>query len=347
MPERLIAEGHLVDESRPPIIVVLGNTGTGKTGITIEMSDQAEAVCADRFTAWAEMDLGVAKPTAQERARMPHHLVNAFHPGELVGRPQPGYVHLGGRQQLPVMRDLAWRAIDTIAARDRVPIIVGGSVPAIQEITLGFTRAENPELKTMLDGMTEKQLRELCAGWGMSQYFEYPNPLDAIRRKIYTVHTADELRPLPNVYPIGIKHDMHHLIQRIQDRLDQMWEQGLPEEVERLVDTYGWVGPLTEAIGYKEFMPGPDGQKPNPDKVRRTILANTIGFVWSQSLEFGDMIPVHWARNPEHAIEIGRWVIDQWKSNGLQATRTFYYPWTLDGKPRERRQRAHSTASDA
>jgi len=116
-----------------------------------------------------------------------------------------------------------------------------------------------------------------------------------------------------------------------------MWDEGLPEEVEQLVDTYGWVGPLTEAIGYREFMPGPDGQKPKLDKIRRAILTHTIGFVMSQSQEFGDMIPVRWARSPEHAVELGRWVIEQWQSNGLQASRTFRYPYTLDGKPREQR----------
>jgi tRNA dimethylallyltransferase len=232
------------------------------------------------------------------------------------------------------MQSLAREAIDNIAARDRVPIVVGGSVPAIQEITLGFSRAENPDLKKWLAAATEDELRDFCKDWGQSQFFEYDNPVEAIRRKLYSTHTTETLNPLPNVYPIGIRHDTNRLIKRIQDRLDQMWDEGLPEEVERLVDRYGWVGPLSEAIGYKEFMPGPDGQKPDPNKVHRAILANTIGFVWSQSQEFGDMTPVRWAKSPEHAIEIGRWVIDQYQTNGLQAAQTFSYPYTLNGESR-------------
>lgn len=68
-------------------------------------------------------------------------------------------------------------------------------------------------------------------------------------------------------------------------------DAGLPQEVARLAGTYGWVRPLTQAIGYKESMPDPEGTVPNPDKIRRAILANTIGFVWSQSEQFRDVIP--------------------------------------------------------
>lgn len=64
------------------------------------------------------------------------------------------------------------------------------------------------------------------------------------------------------------------------------------------------------------------------------ILANTIGFFWSQSQDFNQMIPMHHAKGTEQAIEIGRWVIEQYRTSGLLASRRFYYPWTVDGRPR-------------
>ena len=213
------------------------------------------------------------------------------------------------------MRELAGQAIRGIMERDRVPVIVGGSISTIREITMRFRRDENPELRESLEQSDEEDLRKFCAAWGLSHIFEYRIPLEDVRDKVYTALTADMPDPLPNVYPIGIRHDTHDLTKRIMDRIDQMWDQGLPEEVERLVDTYGWVGPLNRAIGYKEFKPGPDGQKPNPDEVRRAILANTIGLTASQQKQLDNMGPIHWAESPEHAVEIGLRVINQWRTN--------------------------------
>jgi tRNA dimethylallyltransferase len=333
--EQMLIADRPIDESQPPIVVVLGATGSGKTTAAVEIPG-AEVICVDRFPAFEELGLGVAKPTVAELAKMPHHLVNVFRLGELAGHaPKPGFVHLGGRGELPVLRGLAMKAIDNIAARNGIPVIVGRSASTLQEFTLGFVREEDSELKQWLDTASEKDLRLLCEQGGLP-YFQYFNPLDAIRRKIYAHHTIVGQRPLPNVYPIGIQHDMYHLVNRARDRLDQMWDEGLPQEVERLVDTYGWVRPLAEAIGYKEFMPDSDGAIPDPDKVRRAILANTIGFIWSQSKAFEKMKPVHWASSPEHAAEIGRWAVEQYQTNGLQVARRFYYPYTLNGEPRRR-----------
>lgn len=81
--QMLVAE-QLVDENRPPIIVLLGTTGSGKTSVAIDMPE-GEAVCADRFTAFGEMDIGTATPTVAEQARMPHHLIDVFDLREFTG----------------------------------------------------------------------------------------------------------------------------------------------------------------------------------------------------------------------------------------------------------------------
>jgi tRNA A37 N6-isopentenylltransferase MiaA len=73
---------------------------------------------------------------------------------------------------------------------------------------------------------------------------------------------------------------------QILTRIDQMWEQGLPAEVERLVDTYGWVKPLRRAIGYREFMRDDGHGIGSHDKARQTIIANTIAYAWDQSIAF-------------------------------------------------------------
>jgi tRNA dimethylallyltransferase len=98
-----------------PVLAVVGPTAAGKTELALELAGRlgAEVVSADAMLVYRGMDIGTAKPTAEERARVPHHLVDLVDPGEefSVARFQP----------------LARAAIDAVLGRGRVPLLVGGS----------------------------------------------------------------------------------------------------------------------------------------------------------------------------------------------------------------------------
>jgi tRNA dimethylallyltransferase len=103
-------------DARPgPVLALIGPTAAGKTALALELAPRlgAEIVSADAMLVYRGMDIGTAKPTPQERARVPHHLVDVVDPGEefSVARFQP----------------LARAAISDVLARGAVPLLVGGS----------------------------------------------------------------------------------------------------------------------------------------------------------------------------------------------------------------------------
>ena len=105
-----------VPDPRPgPVLALVGPTAAGKTGLALAVAERlgAEVVSADAMLVYRGMDIGTAKPTPRERARVPHHLVDLVDPGEefSVARFQP----------------LARAAIAEVLGRGRSPLLVGGS----------------------------------------------------------------------------------------------------------------------------------------------------------------------------------------------------------------------------
>jgi tRNA dimethylallyltransferase len=109
-------DDRLQADPRPgPVLALVGPTASGKTALALELAPRlgAEVVSADAMLVYRGMDIGTAKPTPQERARVPHHLVDLVDPAEefSVARFQP----------------LARAAVADILGRGRVPLLVGGS----------------------------------------------------------------------------------------------------------------------------------------------------------------------------------------------------------------------------
>ena len=105
----------MTDPRPGPVLALVGPTAAGKTEVALEVAERldAEVVSADAMLVYRGMDIGTAKPTPEERARVPHHLVDLVDPGEefSVARFQP----------------LARAAIADVLGRGRVPLLVGGS----------------------------------------------------------------------------------------------------------------------------------------------------------------------------------------------------------------------------
>jgi tRNA dimethylallyltransferase len=99
----------------PPLVVIVGPTASGKTGLSIELAKKfdGEIVCADSRTVYRYLDIGTAKPTSKERAEVPHHLLDVVDPD------QPFTV--------ADFKKLANKAIVDIQRRGKLPILVGGS----------------------------------------------------------------------------------------------------------------------------------------------------------------------------------------------------------------------------
>src|SRR5512140_3136962 len=110
---------------KPLLIVIVGPTAVGKTELAIQLAQRldGEIVSADSRLFYRGMDIGTAKPTPQERARAPHHLIDIADPDEILS--------------LAVFQQKAQEAIRDIHTRNNLPFLVGGTGQYVRAVTQG------------------------------------------------------------------------------------------------------------------------------------------------------------------------------------------------------------------
>ncbi|MGH7401217.1 MAG: tRNA (adenosine(37)-N6)-dimethylallyltransferase, partial [Candidatus Rokuibacteriota bacterium] len=115
--------------SPPPLLVLVGPTGVGKTAVAVRLAGRIamEVVSADSRQVYRGMDIGTGKPTAEERATVPHHLIDVADPGE--------------RYHAARFRADALAAIAAVHGRGRLPVVVGGTGLYVRALLRGLTPA--------------------------------------------------------------------------------------------------------------------------------------------------------------------------------------------------------------
>ena len=240
--------------------MIAGPTASGKTALSIALAKAAggEIVSADSMQIYRGMDIGTAKATAEERATVPHHMLDAADPGENFSVAR--YV------------EEASACCDDILSRSRVPVITGGTGLYIDSLLSGrsFAESGDTELRASLNEDYDR-----CGGDAMLARLREIDPLRAEklaptdRRRIVraleiyeltgrTITEHDEsTRSAPPRYEavrivLGFK-DRAVLYERIDRRVDEMMASGLLDEVRSLMERS--IDPrctAMQAIGYKE-----------------------------------------------------------------------------------------------
>ena len=246
----------------PNVLVICGPTASGKTALSVALAQQlnGEVVSADSMQIYRRMDIGTAKPTVEEMAGVPHHMIDVADPEENFSVAR--YVSMA----VPI--------VDDILARGKLPIIAGGTGLYIDNLIAGREFAPFEE-----DGALRETLQTRAKTEGLPVLLEelrrvdpeaaarlHPNDEKRIIRalevylstgKTITRHN-EETRAIPDRYrPLTIAlnfKERPHLWARIDKRVDEMMEQGLEGEVRRLLDD-GVPAACTamQAIGYKEM----------------------------------------------------------------------------------------------
>lgn len=235
---------HLV--AKPKIIVIVGPTASGKTGLAIELAKKfdGEVISADSRQVYRGLDIGTAKVTPEETDGVPHHLLDVADPKEV-------YTAADFKRDAQV-------AIDDIIARGKLPIICGGTFFYIDALLGKVSLPEvepNEELRAELEEKSAAELFEILETLDPDRAatIERDNP----RRLVRAIEIAKKLGSVPeaqtidcpyDVLMIGLSIDMDKhkdvLHQRIIDRLDS----GMIEEVERLLQN-GVPHERLEALG--------------------------------------------------------------------------------------------------
>lgn len=222
-------------ENLPKLVVVAGPTASGKSalGIALAQAFSGEIVSADSRQIYRGLDIGSAKVTPAERALVPHHLLDVADPREV-------YTVARFQQE-------AIRAIDDILARGRQPFLVGGSPHYIQAVVDHLDIPPippQPELRAQLEA---RPLEELLVELerldpASAAAVDHRNPRRVIRALEVCLATGrpfSEQRgvaaPLYNCLQLAIDWPRAELYARIDRRVDERMEQGMVEEVRRLL----------------------------------------------------------------------------------------------------------------
>lgn len=295
------------------IIAVCGPTAVGKTKYAIEAAKAfgGEVVSCDSMQLYKYMDIGSAKPTAEELAQVPHHLVDLIDPSDAFS--------------VAEYQKLAREAIEDIFTRGKVPVIAGGTGLYLNSILydMDFSNAKQDQnLRLQLEKEAEEfgpeylhnKLRELDSEAASRIH---PNNIKKVVRAIEGALSGDNIKDFKECNTkvkdferilIGLTRDREELYDRINLRVDLLVEQGLFDEVKGLLDKG-----LTESdismkgIGYKEII-GYFNGKYTKDEAIDLIKKNTRHLAKRQITWFKRYEDIHWIdisqyKNDEEAIE--------------------------------------------
>jgi len=240
------------------LLVVVGPTAVGKTELAVRFGQRfcGEVVSADSRQVYRYMDIGTAKPTPEQRAAVPHHLVDLLDPD----------------QELTLARylELAQEAIRRIAARGKLPMLVGGTGLYVRALLEGWTIPRvppDPAFRAELYARAERQgvdvlHRELTRVDPEAAGRIDPRNVRRVIRALEVFHhtgrpISEQQRKNPPNYrllQVGLTRSRPSLYARIDARVDRMIDQGLVDEVRWLVDHgYGYDLPAMSGLGYRQI----------------------------------------------------------------------------------------------
>jgi tRNA dimethylallyltransferase len=246
----------------PLAVLLLGPTGSGKTALSLALGERygGEIVSCDSVAVYRGMELGTAKPTLEERARLPHHLIDVADPD------QPFTAGEYSRRARAALRE--------IASRNRLPIVTGGTGLYLRALTEGLFAG--PERQQALRARLQRSRQRHGDGW-LHQLLQRLDPASAER--IHTNDAAKLMRAIEvcltlrkplsqmlgdqqkardpltgfRLLRIGLNPPRPALYDRLNRRCAEMFANGLVEETRGLLERYGPVKAL-DSLGYRQAL---------------------------------------------------------------------------------------------
>ena len=277
------------------IIAIVGPTGIGKTSLSIELAKalNGEVISCDSMQVYKKMDIGTAKVTKEEMDGIFHYLI------DIQEYDQP--------YNVMIFQDVCRKSIQKIQNKNKQVILCGGTGLYLKAALYDYTFEEetqdedylkelnqksNEELYELLKEIDEKSLEKI-----------HKNNRKRILRALMMAHSGmsksqreqqQKHIPLYDIYYIGLDVDRNILHQRINDRVDKMFEQGLVEEVTSLFkEEKTWEYTSFQGIGYKEFKDYFLDQI-TLEETKERIKTHSRQYAKRQYTWFKNQMPVHW-----------------------------------------------------
>lgn len=299
-----------MQSNKPPLVLIVGPTAVGKTELAIQLAERlplgGEIVSADSRLFYRGMDIGTAKPTREEQARVPHHLIDLADPDETLS--------------LAVFQQKAREAIADIHTRNKIPLWVGGTGQYVRAVTEGWKPPEvepDESLRSELEKMKEER--------GIYWLYEKLKELDPVAaEKIDPRNYRRTIRALEvimttgkrfseqrgqsespyHLIAVGLTRPRAELYERVDERIEAMFAKGFLEEVKRLREKgYSPSLPTMSAIGYRECIRVLNGEL-SEEQAKAEIRRATRVFVRRQANWFKESDPnIEWFKVEAGAVE--------------------------------------------
>ena len=289
----------------PLAVLILGPTGSGKTALSLALGERfrGETVSCDSVAVYRGLDIGSAKPTPEDRRRLPHHLIDVADPDE--------HYTAGDYSRH------ARAALREIAARGRLPIVTGGTGLYLRALTLGLFAgpARQDEMRARLI----RSLESKSPGWlhrmltrldsvsaARIHANDAPKLIRALEVRFATGRPFSEALssgedsgrdPLTGfrLLRIGLSPPRAALYDRLNRRAAQMFEDGLVEETRGLLIRYGRVRAL-DSLGYRQALAVLDGTLTEPEVIAAASQGHR-NYAKRQLTWFRREPAVHWIEN--------------------------------------------------
>ena len=290
------------DSSAPLVVVLLGPTASGKTALSLELAERfnLEILNVDSRQLYREMDVGTAKPSPDQQARIRHHLLDLRDPDQPI--------------TLQEFQQEALRAVNHSLTKRGAAFLVGGSGLYLKALTGGLRPPAVPP---------QPALRRELANLGQPvchQLLTYADPEAAMR--IASADAVRTQRALEVLYATGAPMSSQtsaspppwrvlelglnpaDLRQRIGQRTQSLYSDGLLEETQRLRERYGPDLPLLQTIGYGEALQVLDGTLSHQAAIAQTTR-RTQQFAKRQRTWFRRQHQPHWLPDDNPLSEAG------------------------------------------
>jgi tRNA dimethylallyltransferase len=278
--------------SKPKLIVIVGPTASGKTNLAVEVAEalQTEIISADSRQIYAEMNIGVAKPHAEELLRVVHHFIGN------VSIHEPYSAGIYGEQASSLIKEL-FRSHPAL-------VMVGGSGLYINAVLEGMDPLPSDiDVRRLLNAMYESEgiaylqqkLKALDPVYFSKVDIQNPHRLiraievSQIAGRPYSELITGAKRELPfDIIKVGLTGQREFLYDRINRRVEQMIEAGLIEEAKELIAYQAY--PSLQTVGYKELFEAIEG------KIK---MVDAIEKIKQHTRQYAKRQLTWWRRDPE------------------------------------------------
>lgn len=304
----------------PEVLAIVGPTAIGKTeiGIRVASALDGEIISADARQIYRHMNIGTAKPSLEDIEEIPHHMIDIVEPGEYFSAGKFGEM---GREY-----------IAEIQSRGKIPVIVGGSGLYIRSLLDGLIEGIasdesirekiSQEIKDLGIQAVYDRLMEIdsdyAAGISSNDELRIVRALEVyeISGKTLTESISDQQAPLINTLFFGIMMNREDLVSRIEARVEKMLENGLVDEVAKLIESgYGKKLKELPTIGYSEVIDHLEGRIDEATMLAK-IKTHSRRYAKHQMTWFRSESRIQWI-NLDEINDPASQIIDDWNNRAV------------------------------